>query len=99
MLVLVAGDGPERDALEQQAKALSLDDRAVRFLGARTDVDDLLCAADFFVLPSDTEGLPLSVLEAMSHGLPIVASRVGGIPELIDDNTHGLLVPLAIRPH
>ena len=92
LLVLVAGDGPQRAELEQQAAALSLDDRTVRFLGARPDVDDLLCASDFFVLPSDTEGLPLSVLEAMSHGLPVVASNVGGIPELIEHNIQGLLV-------
>jgi glycosyltransferase involved in cell wall biosynthesis len=93
LLVLVAGDGPQRGELERQARELSLDDRLVRFLGARTDVDRLLRAADFFVLPSDTEGLPLSVLEAMAHGLPVVASRVGGIPELIEHDEHGLLVP------
>jgi len=93
LLVLVAGDGPLRGELEQQATALSLDERTVRFLGARPDVDDLLCASDFFVLPSDSEGLPLSVLEAMAHGVPIVASDVGGIPEIIDHDIHGLLVP------
>ena len=91
--MLVVGDGSARHSLELQARQLALDDRAVRFLGARSDVDALLNAVDFFVLPSDTEGLPLSVLEAMAHGLPIVASHVGGIPELIDHEQHGLLVP------
>jgi glycosyltransferase involved in cell wall biosynthesis len=95
LLLLIAGDGAQRDQLERQARELSLDDRTVRFLGARSDVDQLLRAADFFVLPSDTEGLPLSVLEAMAHGLPIVASNVGGIPELIEDDKQGLLIPPA----
>jgi glycosyltransferase involved in cell wall biosynthesis len=92
-LMLVVGDGPERGAIEQQAQQLGLDAGHVRFLGARSDVDRILSAADFFVLPSDTEGLPLSVLEAMAHGLPIVASRVGGIPEIIENVDQGLLVP------
>ena len=95
LLVLVAGDGLLRGELEEQAAALSLDERTVRFLGARPDVDDLLCASDFFILPSDSEGLPLSVLEAMAHGLPTVASNVGGIPEIIEHGMHGLLVPPA----
>ena len=93
LLLLIVGDGAQRSELERQAQQLSLDDRAVRFLGERSDVDQILRAADFFVLPSDTEGLPLSVLEAMAHGLPIVASRVGGIPELIGHNEQGILVP------
>jgi L-malate glycosyltransferase len=92
-LTLIVGDGPERAALEQQALQLELNEGHVRFLGARSDVDRILSAADFFVLPSDTEGLPLSVLEAMAHGLPIIASRVGGIPELVEHMEQGLLVP------
>jgi glycosyltransferase involved in cell wall biosynthesis len=91
--VLIAGHGQERTRMEQLARSLGLDRDQVTFLGARTDIDDLLDAADFFVLPSDTEGLPLSILEAMVHGLPIVASRVGGIPEIVDDEQEGLLVP------
>jgi glycosyltransferase involved in cell wall biosynthesis len=92
VVLLVVGDGAERNNLERQAGNLGLTGIA-RFLGARSDVDSLLDAADFFVLPSDAEGLPLSLLEAMIHGLPIVASRVGGVPELIQDGTHGILVP------
>jgi glycosyltransferase involved in cell wall biosynthesis len=64
-----------------------------RFLGFRTDVADLLAAADFFVLPSRAEGLPISLLEAMSHHLPVVCTRVGGNPELVTDGVHGALVP------
>ncbi len=95
LLLLIAGDGAHRAELEQQAGQLSLGEASVRFLGARSDVNELLRAADFFVLPSDTEGLPLSVLEAMAHGLPVVASNVGGIPELIEHDKEGLLVPPA----
>jgi glycosyltransferase involved in cell wall biosynthesis len=90
---LVAGDGAERTAIEALACGLGLNSDAVRFLGFRDDIPDLLGASDVFVLPSLTEGLPLSVLEAMSHRLPIVATRVGGIPELVGHGIHGLLVP------
>ena len=91
--LLIAGDGEARADREQLARDCGLDAQQVRFLGFRGDVPDLLGASDFFLLPSLTEGLPLSVLEAMSHGLPIVASDVGGIPELVTDGVHGLLVP------
>lgn len=93
-LLLVAGDGAERPRMETLAHELGLTERHVRFLGFRTDVPDLLAASDLFVLPSLTEGLPLSVLEAMSHGLPVIATPVGGIPELVTDGEHGLLVPV-----
>ena len=78
-VLLVAGDGADRDALVRRAAALG--DR-VRFLGERHDVDRLLSAADLLVLPSDREGLPMAVLEAMAAGVPVVASAVGGIPQL-----------------
>src|SRR5262249_40122941 len=70
--MLIVGDGSERGALEGLASELGVRD-SVRFLGFRKDVPDLLAASDFFVLPSRTEGLPLSVLEAMAHGLPSIA--------------------------
>jgi glycosyltransferase involved in cell wall biosynthesis len=91
--VWVVGDGSERQNAERLSSELGLTSDSVRFLGRRSDIDRLLAAADFFVLPSDIEGLPMSILEAMTHALPIVASNVGGVPELIDDGRHGLLVP------
>ncbi len=91
--LLVVGDGRERENVERLAATLALGRDAVTFMGSRTDIDTLLAAADFFVLPSDTEGLPLSILEAMAHGLPIVASEVGGIPEVVGNGREALLVP------
>lgn len=88
---VLAGDGPERSALEQQARELGIHER-VRFLGQRQDVPQLLSLCDLFVLPSLYEGLPLSVLEAMAAGKPIVATRIGGTDEAIADGATGLLV-------
>ena len=96
--LLLAGDGAERAARQTQARDLGLTDKEVRFLGFRGDVPDLLGAADFFALPSLTEGLPLSILEAMSHRLTTVATTVGGIPELIHDGTHGFLFSVGDAP-
>lgn len=75
------------------ARASGLGGR-VKFLGARTDVPDLLAAADIGVLASHEEGFPNAVLEAMAARLPVVATRAGGIPEAIDDGATGLLVPV-----
>jgi glycosyltransferase involved in cell wall biosynthesis len=89
---LVVGSGPERTALEKQAAALGLDGR-VRFLGFRHDVPELLAAMDVHVIPSLTEGCPLSLLEAMAAGKPIVASRVGGMQEIGEATGAAALVP------
>lgn len=89
---LVAGDGPERASLERQARALGLEGVVV-FLGYRDDVPDLLAALDVFVSTSSFEGSPLALLEAMAAGRPIVATAVGGVPDLIEHGIHGLLVP------
>jgi glycosyltransferase involved in cell wall biosynthesis len=93
-LFAVAGDGPERGALQEQAAAAGLEERML-FLGHRTDVPDLLAACDVFVLPSLYEGLPVSVLEAMASGRPVVATRIGGTDEAVEDEVTGLLVPPA----
>jgi glycosyltransferase involved in cell wall biosynthesis len=90
----LVGDGPMRDALAVQAESLGIS-HAVRFLGHREDVPDVLQESDLFVLPSRTEAFPNGVLEAMAAGLPVVASSVGGIPELIRDDENGVLVPVA----
>lgn len=91
--VLVVGDGAERQTVEEMARELGLGPERVRFLGFRSDVPDLLAASDFFILPSLTEGLPLSVLEAMAQSLPVVVTSVGGVPEIVTHNEHGLMIP------
>lgn len=88
----VVGDGPRRDALARSIRTAGLTER-VALPGARSDVQRLLAAMDVFVLTSDTEGLPNAVLEAMAAGLPVVATRVGGVGELVADGLSGHLVP------
>ena len=94
MRYLLVGDGPHRPALEAQVADLGLGDQ-VAFTGAREDVPRLLAAADLFVLPSLTEALPTVLAEAMAAGLPIVATTVGGIPEMTRHGEAALLVPPA----
>jgi len=89
---VIVGDGPERGAVEEEIRRLGLGDR-VELLGERGDVPELLAGSDVFVLSSRSEGLPVSVLEAMAAKLPVVASRVGGLVELVVDGETGLLVP------
>lgn len=88
----IAGRGDEEANLRRLAQELGLADR-LHLLGLRDDVPALIDVADVFVQPSQSEGLPLAVLEAMGHGIPVVASRVGGIPEAIKEGESGLLVP------
>lgn len=87
------GDGSLRPELDRLAASLGVGD-AVRFLGTRGDVPALLAGASCFVLTSDYEGCPLTVLEAMAAGVPVVATAVGGVPELVSERT-GVLVPAA----
>ncbi len=88
----IAGEGPLGETLRREHDALGLGD-AVRFLGFRNDVEDLLRAADLFCISSYLEGLGTSILDAMAAGLPVVATRTGGIPEIVADGETGLLVP------
>jgi glycosyltransferase involved in cell wall biosynthesis len=90
-VLLIAGDGPFRDELNLYVKRLKLG-RNVFFLGTRSDVPDLLTIMDVFVLCSFSEGMPMTLLEAMATGKPIVATSIGGIPEVIEDGENGLLV-------
>ena len=91
---LLVGDGPDRAAVEAEVRSLDLEDR-VELAGSRADVPALLAAADVFVLSSRSEGAPISILEAMAAGLPVVACDVGGVGELVADGETGLLVPSA----
>ena len=95
-VLLLAGRGPLEDEARLEAARLGLGDR-VRFLGIRTDVPDLMAAADAYVMSSSWEGLPIVLLEASAVGLPIVATDVGGNAEVVEDQSTGLLVP-AERP-
>ena len=88
----LAGDGTCRDALSTLVRQLGIGER-VTFLGHRDDVPALLQDADVFVLPSRSEAFPNSIMEAMAAGVPVVASDVGGIPELVRDGVTGRLVP------
>ena len=89
-LVLV-GEGILQKSLETQAKSLGID-RQAHFLGLRTEIPDVLGAMDVFVLSSDYEGNPLSVMEAMAAGLPIVSTAAGGVPNLLENGKEGLIV-------
>ncbi len=90
--LLIVGEGSRRDALEAQARELQIAHRVV-FTGRRDDVPAVTAALDVAVLPSYREAQGLSVLEAMALSRPVVASNVGGIPEMIEDGVTGLLVP------
>ena len=90
--LLIVGDGPLREELEEYSRELGIDD-AVIFTGYRNDVPRMLAAMDVFVLASVWEGMPVSLLEAMAMQKPVVATRVGGIPEVIQDRVDGILIP------
>ena len=89
---LLAGDGEMRPFFEERVRALGLAEMFL-FLGHRTDIPQLLSCSDIGVLASKSEGLPNAVLEYLAAGLPVVATAVGGVPEIIENEVHGLLVP------
>jgi glycosyltransferase involved in cell wall biosynthesis len=90
--IWIAGEGPLRETLLRRHQALGLGE-TVRFLGFRDDVEDLLRAADLFCISSHLEGMGTSILDAMAAGLAVVATRTGGIPEVVSDGETGILVP------
>lgn len=93
----IAGEGPFHEALQNQILERNLQTK-VKLLGARTDIPELLQAADLFVLFSETEGMPISLMEAMAAGLPVIASALEGMSELIEDNISGRLIPFGNVP-
>ncbi len=92
LVLLIVGDGPLRAGLEEQAAGKGKGPPDMIFTGTRTDVDRLYGLMDVFVLPSLTEGLPMALLEAMASKRPVVATRVGGVPQVIEDGFSGRLV-------
>ena len=90
----LVGDGPERPALEARARAMGLQN-TVHFAGYQSQdaVAQMLAGADMLVLPSFAEGVPVTLMEAMASGLPVLSTRVGGIAELVEDGVSGYLVP------
>jgi glycosyltransferase involved in cell wall biosynthesis len=92
--LIVAGDGDQRSGLEALARELAVFDR-VHFLGFRRDAAAVTAALDVFVLPSLNEGLGRVLVTAMALGVPVVATKVGGVPEVVEDERQGLLVPSA----
>jgi glycosyltransferase involved in cell wall biosynthesis len=94
--LILAGDGSLRDAARDEAARLDLGGR-VHFLGVQSNVAELLAAADIFALFSSYEGNPVAVMEAMAAGLPVLATAVGGVPEIVSHGETGLLVPAGDR--
>lgn len=90
--LVIAGDGDCRPELERRARELGIAD-AVHFLGARTDIDSVLRALDVAALSSDREGSPLLMFECMANGIPLVATDVGGVADVVEHGRTGVLVP------
>lgn len=90
-LLVIVGSGEEEPALRQQVAAAGLNERVV-FLGYRNDIPLILNCLDVFLLPSLREGFGLAMLEAMASRLPVIASRVGGIPEIFDEEDFGIMI-------
>lgn len=91
--LLLIGDGPERASAQYLAREHGVQDR-VEFLGKQDSVQDLLPQADLMLMPSEMESFGLAALEAMSCSVPVIATRVGGVPELVDDGVTGYLFPV-----
>ncbi len=91
VIFLLVGDGTIKGRLEQLCADLKIENNVI-FVGERNDIPEMLSLIDIFVLPSITEGLPLAMLEAMSCGKPVIATSVGGVPEIVENGVSGILV-------
>jgi glycosyltransferase involved in cell wall biosynthesis len=91
-IFLFVGDGSERPGLEKEASCLGIKDNVI-FAGMRNDIPEILSILDVFVLPSLNEGLPMALLEAQAARIPVVATRVGAIPDVLEDRITGILIP------
>jgi glycosyltransferase involved in cell wall biosynthesis len=89
--IIILGDGPKKIELEYLTKSKGLDNEII-FAGFQDDIDKWLTAIDVFVLPSLTEGTPMALLEAMSMGIPVIASAVGGVPGIVKNRVNGFLI-------
>jgi glycosyltransferase involved in cell wall biosynthesis len=89
---LIVGDGRQRQVLEERTADLGLSDKVI-FTGSRKDVPEILAMLDAFVLPSLKEGLPMALLEAMASKVPVIATSVGAIPQVLENGINGLLIP------
>ena len=94
LTVLLVGEGTRQAHLQALTRELGLQE-VVRFLGTRRDIPRILRALDVFIMPSSWEGIPLTLLEAMGYGLPVISTRVGRAPEIIRDGANGRLAPVA----
>ena len=91
-IFLLVGDGRERPSLEKTTSSLGIKDSVI-FAGMRKDVPEILSILDVFVLPSLNEGLPMALLEAQAAQIPVVATRVGAIPDVLENGVTGMLIP------
>lgn len=89
--LMFAGTGDKMEAIKSMAEQLGVAD-SIDFFGSVDNIADVLSKSDIFILPSTYEGMPISIIEAMASGLPVVASRVGGVPDMIDDGKDGILI-------
>ena len=87
---MLIGEGPELERAKQLCSALNIEDKVV-FLGNTNEVNKILCFSDLFLLPSETESFGLSALEAMAASVPVISTKIGGIPEVNKDGFSGLL--------
>ena len=92
MHLIIVGDGPEREKIEQEINDYEIGDR-VHMIGLRKDIPEILAASDILLLTSISEGIPLTLIEGMAAGLPIVSTDVGGVSEVVTNQVHALLSP------